>query len=359
MLNTTLFRKNSPIIILLSIFVILSQAGSVSAGDEIWKSLGPEGVKIHSLAINPSTPTLLYAGTDGGVIKSTNGGKDWNLVGSGGSGLPNANVWRVALDPKTPTTLYAVTQGVFKSIDSGQNWSQLTNGLGSLDNDIAIDPATPTTLYVGTWEGAYKSINGGESWYDISIGLAYPSIGHPGGHAYIRTLAIDPQTPATLYAGSFDGGVFKTTNGGESWSAVNNGLTEYYDLIVDALAVNPGSPATLYAGTMGGVFKSTNHGENWTAINNGLPVDTDVLTLAIDPLVPTTLYLGSHDSGAFKSIDGGDNWIAFNNGLTDTMIKTLVFNHATPSTLYVGTGGSGAFALRDFAIKIYLPLVVR
>src|SRR5207249_7197462 len=86
----------------------------------------------------------------------------------------------------------------------------------------------------------------------------------------IGALAIDPVTPATLYAGTDSNGVFKSTNGGASWSAVNTGLTAK---TVSILAVDPQTPATLYAATQSGwsgvVFKSTNGGGRWSAVFNG------------------------------------------------------------------------------------------
>ena len=85
-----------------------------------------------------------------------------------------------------------------------------------------------------------------------------------------------------------------------------------------ALAIDPATPTTLYAGTGGGVFKSTNGGGNWSAVNTGL-TNTNVYALAIDPATPTTLYAGTHDGGVFKSTNGGGNWSAVNTGLTDTV----------------------------------------
>ena len=84
--------------------------------------------------------------------------------------------------------------------------------------------------------------------------------------------------------------MFKSTNGGAAWSAVNTGLTDTY---VFALAIDPATPSTLYAGTDGGgVFKSTNGGAAWSAVNTGL-TNTDVHALAIDPATPSTLYAGT------------------------------------------------------------------
>jgi len=85
---------------------------------------------------------------------------------------------------------------------------------------LAIDPSSPAILYAGTSLGVFKSTNGGESWSPINTGLTlYPVL------PVFRALAIDPSAPATLYAGTFFTGVFKSTNGGGSWSAINAGLT--------------------------------------------------------------------------------------------------------------------------------------
>ena len=103
-------------------------------------------------------------------------------------------------------------------------------------------------------------------------------------------MAIEPTVSATLYAGTEGGGVFKSTNGGQSWTAVNSGLTDTY---VYALAIDPSTPVTLYAGTGfgGGVFKSTDAGSTWTAFNAGLG-NLTVHALAIDPTT-SRLYAGT------------------------------------------------------------------
>jgi photosystem II stability/assembly factor-like uncharacterized protein len=96
--------------------------------------------------------------------------------------------------------------------------------------------------------------------------------------------------------------VFQSTDGGASWRAARNGLTKTF---VRALAIDPQTPTTLYAGTDGGggVFQSTDGGASWRAANNGLTA-TDVRALAIDPQTPTTLYAGTQSGGVFKSTDG-------------------------------------------------------
>jgi hypothetical protein len=182
---------------------------------------------------------------------------------------------------------------VFKSTNGGANWSAINNGLtNTYVWALAIAPQTPSTVYVGTWGGGvFKSTNGGANWNASNIGLT---------NTYVRALAIDPQTPSTVYVGTGGGGMFKSTNGGANWSAINSGLTE---TDVGALAIDPQTPSTVYAGTYawtdgGGVFKSTNGGANWSAINSGL-TDTDVLALAINPQTPSTIYAGTWRGGVF------------------------------------------------------------
>jgi hypothetical protein len=113
-----------------------------------------------------------------------------------------------------------------------------------------------------------------------------------------------------------------------------------------SLAINPLVPTTLYAGTFGdGVFESTDGGAHWATINTGL-TDLDVATVAIDPLAPSTLYAGTR-GGVFTSTDAGAHWTAINTGLTDLKVTTLAIDPATPTTLYVGTSDGGVFASTD------------
>ena len=148
---------------------------------------------------------------------------------------------------------------------------------------------------------------------DSGVALAgvntWTTHGPEGGIIY--ALAIDPSSPATLYAGTDSNGVYKSVNGGASWTAVNAGLT---NTTVLALAVDPSAPAKIYAGTFGGAFKSIDGGGSWTTINAGL-AGTNVDALAIDPSNPATIYAGS-GGGVSKSVNGGQSWTAMNAGLT-------------------------------------------
>ena len=183
------------------------------------------------------------------------------------------------------------------------------------------------------------------------------SNGPEGG--VVLALAIDPATPATLYAGTDGSGVYKSTNGGGNWSMVNGGTTNRY---VWALAIDPVTPATLYTGTINGVFKSTNGSGNWSATGlhgAGIPA------LAIDPATPATLYAAT-GGGVLKSTNGGGDWSAVDTGLTSGAVYALAIDPAAPTTLYAGTNDRGVVVIRQTELptptprsRLYLPLLLR
>jgi ligand-binding sensor domain-containing protein len=230
----------------------------------VWQLIGPKSVNVEALAIDPSSPDIIYAGTFAdGVLKSTNGGKSWYRSNTGMNKFTGEppTVFGIVIDPLLPATLYAGTNsGVFRSTDNGGNWSAVNNGLTEIDIlALAIDPSAPHILYAGTWGGVFKTTNGGGEWKEINKGLT---------NHYVYELAVDPSNPTTLYAGTH-GGLFKSTDGGGEWRMPNVGLQ---DLAISALAIDPIAPATLYMGTIGGVLKSRDGGESW-----------DAATMAVSP----------------------------------------------------------------------------
>ena len=325
--------------VLLCAAFLIASAYVAHAGVNEWTTHGPYNGSVNVLAIDPTTPSTLYAGTPAdGVFKSTDSGATWTTANTGLWPPDAFNVFALAIAPHSPSTLYAATEsGVFRSTNSGGAWS------GSNFPGLPIfDPTTPSTLYALAG-GVYRSTDGGDSW--SATGLANP---------WVTALTIDPHTPSTLYAGTscsfFPGngcssvGVFQSTNGGASWSAVNTGLPDYP--YVSALIIDPNTPNTLYVGTRSGVFQSTDSGATWSAVNAGL-TDPDgnvlrVYTLAIDPSTPSTLYAAT-ERGVFRSTNSGATWSAVNTSLTNHDVFTLAINPTTTGTLYAGTNGAGVF----------------
>jgi uncharacterized protein (TIGR03437 family) len=302
---------------------------------------------VFALATPSSDPATVYAGTfGGGVFKSTDGGASWQPVNSG---LPSPvpAVAFLAIDPSDSATIYAGTfGGVFKSSDGGAHWVMILSDGGP----VGIDPFNRSTIFVGTIFGVAKSMDGGSTWVASDRGLSLPV---PG----IDTLAIDPRSPSTLYAGTADGGrIFKTADGGSTWTSAGNGIPSA-SLFVRTLVVDPSNSSTIYASAASGVFKSVNGGLNWFAVNNGIPASSLLMpALVIDPGHPSTLYAGS-GFGFFKTTDGGANWTAINKGLPagNTSVRFLVIDPSNTNTLYAGAflsaykttdGGANWTALR-------------
>ncbi len=321
--------REAPVTIAAAIVALLCALfpADAYAGANTWTTFGPESAYVNSLAIDPSAPAILYAGTYDGVFKSGDRGRTWTPVNIG---LASTYVSALAINPSAPATLYAGTDsGVFKSGNGGLSWTVVDNGLtNTAVSTLAIDPSAPATLYAGTNGGIFKSTNGGLGWTTVNFGLS---------NTTVFVLSVDPSAPARLYAGTL-GGVFKSSNGGQNWTAMDVGLT---NTTVFALSIDPSAPSTLYAGTNDGVFKSVNGGLNWTAANNGL-TDVGVNALPINPSAPSTLYAGTND-GVFKSTNGGQTWTDWNSGLTNTEVTALAIDPSSPSNLYAGTFGDGVF----------------
>jgi photosystem II stability/assembly factor-like uncharacterized protein len=324
---------------------------------------------VHALVLDPASPATIYAGMTAGVFKTTNGGASWSAANTG---LTGTNVNAIAPHPSDSNTLYAAVYGggVFKTTNAGTSWSAASTGLTSTSvYDLAIDPAEPATLYVAAHGGGvFKTTDAAVSWSAANTGLSSP---------YVYALAVNPSAPATLYVTTLGGGIFKTTDGGENWSVVA-------DLYAYALALDPTAPGTVYVGNGGdGVYKTTNAGASWTAVNAGLtgltvnalaihPADGDRIyiatdgggghvratggaggwdtlpvpnwayALAINPVDPATIYLGTNQ-GIRKTTNGGVDWHGKSSGLTTSYVTALAIHPTAPDTVYAGTGGGGVF----------------
>jgi photosystem II stability/assembly factor-like uncharacterized protein len=317
-------------------------------GGESWRpaNTGLTGSECFALAIDPANPSTLYASMywgqgDGGVYKSTNAGDSWTLTGL--QTLENSMAV-LAIDPKNPATVYAggavSNVGIAKTTDGGATWTDINNGIpGRGIAAIAIDPVTPATVYAVTWapRGVFKSTNGGGNWSPIDAGL--PS----GGSDYsdITCFVLDPKAPSVFYVGYLLEGVYESTNGGGSWSAANGGLGGAF---VWRLFIDSGAPSTLYAATGQGVFKRTGEGANWSPINRGLAA-SQIQSLAIDPGQPATVYAGTYwgGGGLFKSTDAGATWGAANSGLSAESINAIAVDPRATSTLYAGDESGNLF----------------
>ncbi len=275
--------------------VALSQSGPAPAE---WMSTGgPVGGLGYDVRIHPSTKNVMFVtDNNAGVIKSSNAGKTWTPSNSGISvrGGPTGDaftIFSLTIDPNDPATVWAGTNGdggafgVFKSIDGGAHWTQKNAGITS---------------------GPYGIVFRG---FTIE----------PGNSNVVYAQAELPTDPVTGHGREFNkvqGRVYKTTNGGESWT-----LTWSGDDLARYLVIDPGNTSTLYLST--GIFDR--EAQNSDCAN---------LTLA------GGVYTGAGGVGVLKSTDGGASWSAVTTGLTDRYVGSLRMHPTSSSVLFAATGNN-------------------
>ncbi len=304
---------------------------------------GKQDAAVVSIAVHPSNPNILYVATNDGVLKTRDGGNTWEQFPS----FTARRVTTLAIDPKLPATVYAGTMGdaVYKSPDGGQHWLPHNVGLKehvSFVSEFVFDPENTDLIYLATTVGAFVSKDGGRSWDERMAGMKEVHI--------VTSMAIDRKNPRVLYAGT-TGGTYRSEDAGNNWVRVTNGLipedvlNASMALGVNVLVVDPTNSDVVYAGTTKGLFRTTDRGEHWEEIGQGLS-DQFISTIVLHPTDPRMLYVGGR-AGVLKSIDGGKTWQAKNQGLETLNIRTISMGRSNPQLLYAGTNGSGLYRSSD------------
>jgi photosystem II stability/assembly factor-like uncharacterized protein len=282
-------------------------------GGVTFKPIGLQGVSLSFVAVAPGPTNVLYAGGSpqfaggqGGLFRSTDGGAHWREIDAG---LPSQFVTSVAVHPTKPATLYAGLQadpdvdvssgGLFESVDGGSHWVARRTGLPADDVlSVALDPTFPSHVYSGLGnDGVFRSADAGGHWSWANTGLALSTIDN---------LVIDPERPDTVYARTLDKGLYKSTNAGRSWQLVNDRVAGGTSFAVSSVLLDPRHTATVYASVEGRVERSDDGGQSWRRLDNGERRKFGG-PLALDPHDPSTLYVGGV-VGVSKSTDGGDTW---------------------------------------------------
>jgi photosystem II stability/assembly factor-like uncharacterized protein len=262
-------------------------------------------------------------------------------------------------------------QGV-QAVSSTTGWVGL--GPGSISNPayygtnssgrvtaIAIDPTNSSTIYVGAADGGvWKTLDGGATWTPLTDSQCSLAIG---------ALAIDPVTPTIVYVGTGEAnlypdgyggcGVLRSTDGGSTWTHLDAGGV--FDppktsgptiptIVVDAATAGSSTNTTVFAATSVGLYKSTNSGSTWTRALMG-----GVTDLVPDPSNSATLYAGVSGSGVYKSTDGGTTWhLQLNSGSGGDRIR-LAISTSSPSTLYAAVSHVALYKSVD-AGATWLPV---
>ena len=277
-------------------------------------------VGVEIITFGESESEVFMAGLQG-VYRTYDNGKTWIESNTGFVGSEVVDLV-TSLDGTMYATTYNL--GIFKSTDGGKNWVFASFGIKNwYGMQLAAHPEDADTLFTTTNGGVYKSTNAGKSW-ELIGGSDLCDDEDAGGNCHYHGIVVEKEAPFKVLVGSGGDqyakegvGLTGSEDNGESWRNSDDGFVR--DVHVSKLVIDPNNNNVFYATTQGeteytdkvgdgaGVFKSTDRGNNWTQINNGLnSLETNVL--AVDPNDSDVLYLGTDDDGIYKSINGGENW---------------------------------------------------
>ncbi len=328
--------------------------------------------RVTSLAVDPTNSSVVYAAAAGGGLwKSIDGGTTWTSLTDN---FPRLSSGAVALDPNNPSTVYYGTgelnfnidgypgAGIFKSTNGGASWTQMalpSGGAIYFTSKIVVAPSNSSVVYAAGYWDAYKSTNAGQTWTELDL-----------THGAVDDIVVDPTNANTVYAAygssfAYDStsyGIHTSTDGGATWSYLQNGLPPSTQISRVSLAISPSNPQVLYAAINGSnpnnsssdtnrVYTTTDGGAHWTVLpsvsskkdfGGGQGWYNNVI--AVDPTNSNTVYVGGIDF--WKSTDGGQTWANLTNSYGNYTGKNIhpdqhaiAFVNGSSSTFYIGNDG--------------------
>ena len=342
-------------------------------GGTSWNNISDEtfGGSIGSIAVSEWDPNVIYVGGGektvrgnvghgDGLWRSEDAGRTWKAIGLEDS----QHIPRIRIHPRDPDTAWAAvlghlygphpTRGVYKTTDSGKTWEQklfVNEDSGCVD--LSVDPSNPRIMFASFWtvrrtpyslssggEGSslWKSIDGGETWDDISA-----NDGMPEGPLGISGVSVSGANSDIVYAviEAKDGGVFRSRDGGDSWSRTNTDRSLrqrawYYS----RLQADPVDADTVYVLNVG-MHRSTDGGKKFERMSTPHGDNHDLWIAPSDP----SRMIESNDGGANVSFDGGKSWSEQSNQPTSQMYRVSV-DTATPYRLLGGQQDNSAVRIR-------------
>ncbi len=328
-------------------FIDISQKETVALkstkSNTEWRLEGPGNIggRINVVEVHPTNSNIIFVGNaSGGIYKTTDGGNTWYPVFDD---APYLAIGAIAFDPNNPNIMYAGTgdpniggypfigNGIYKSTDGGETWSNIGLSETSIISRIEVSPANSSVIYVATMglpfertpdRGLYKTTDGGTTWQKIL---------YISDDAGIADILINPSNPQIIYATGWNrirnryesvtvgqaAKIYKTTDGGNSWNILTNGLpTE--DLCRIGLCMSESNPDKIYAMYLGtdfeiyNIYKTTDAGSSWTALNiSGLEGMMGGFgwyfgQIRLNPANDNEIYVLGVDM--FRTTNGGTSW---------------------------------------------------
>jgi len=348
---------------------------------ESWKSIGPtnQAGRILSLAVHPEDPNIVFAGSaSGGLWKLTITGDGWcdyhwEMIETG---FPVLGVASIAINPADPDIMFIGTGeaffhkdyyiplnrlmytygiGLLKTTDGGVTWKKSIDWTENQSRGVlslSIKPGDPDVIFAGTTEGLFRSMDAGQNWEQI--------------HDTLMTMDIEinPTCPDTMFitcgnAGTPGPGIFRSCDGGDTWTRLSGGLPDYWEGKV-MLDMYRDDPSVIYADIYDlvrpiGIDKTEDNGDSWNFVSNELMGDAMGFYahyLRVNPQDTTKLFKGNIHYG--YSEDGGGSWTvmdepgAYSNDSSFPHVDHHVFaNHPhEPNAFFIGNDG-GVWRTRD------------
>lgn len=262
-----------------------------------WKPLGNlpgANSQFAPLTIDPTNSSVVYAGLNGMVFKSTDAAQHF---------LPGVllqpailQILSIVVDPSSPSAVYAAgNAGLLKSTDGGATWANATAGLPAVApvNSLALDPFHPNSLWASVAGVGYMSSNGAQAWSQVS--LPEP----PPGNAFLLSFVFDFAKPGVVYALTNSSYLLKSTDGGQTWSQLSTPFTGGV-LVSDPVRTGHLYALSSYQGTSGLFYRSTDGGVSWQSFPYP---GRYASSIAINPGNPNIIVAGS-----YRTTDGGETW---------------------------------------------------
>jgi photosystem II stability/assembly factor-like uncharacterized protein len=329
-------------------------------GGETWvtASNGYSGAQISGgIAVDSDNSARIYVGALSGMFRSNDGGETLE-----GLTFPPARFNQINAVATCPDNFNLVIKSPWDmgnvlahSHDRGQSWELVEVDTEEIRTfvDIAFAPSDPEIVYAATGKVQCKfdtfeceyEVTGGSVYVSHDTGLSWQSANDSNiKNQNLLTLAVHPLDPLTVYAGTANNGIYKTTDGGKRWRSTNKGLRSHF---VRSLAIDPKNPETVYLGTASnGLYFSRDGGENWVWSSAGMNPGESINTIVINPIQPSVIYAGSLVSGVYLSDDKGSTWQPLNEGLETRTILTMAIS-SDGKVIYAGTQGAGLFRLGE------------
>ncbi len=391
-----MLNKNKKIVVLIiGLILFFSPTPGKTQEQSLWEDLGLYGGQINTVAIDPESPSTMYAGSWGGdgLFKTTDSGSTWsNIPAANPSWFRNLEVYDIAVDPNNPSNIW-VANGHYVdfSSDYGETWTTyfFASDEGRLCYSVAVDPfdTTGKTVYVGTggpnntneYGEIFITEDGGEYWFKMEFVIGdtewynfWDISFNPNqeGEVWVANRASFLSPNGRIYMSPDFGGTWWFWTGalwqGEYYpfgyldevvvnpknpllvfTGSGNGVARntqggdadywYWTPLVDscrALCIPPQEPDTVYAGLISVIAKSTDNGENW---DSSLESPSELLALQPHPAKAENLYAGSLNQGVFVSEDGARTWNDINIGIRANTIYDTVISPYSSTTILSGT----------------------